>query len=296
MNLNRTPDIFDLLDEPDPPSPRRSDGPPRSLTSHVDTPHDSALASIYAEVGGSPSDQPVHAKPSTLRNPYDGTIIGEAVLANPHMHADMNILQPLPSKPEEQIWQQLSKVLDIQSKIASNHLAMEGIGIRGDPRAKGKGIQSHSNIWESMASKERVTSIPERTGSDAEDVDLNPEEEEEKRNREREEEFAKLARQFKGRKEHVIEIMDQLDDLSKALTQFHQLQAPQIDFSVEPNSRASTYDPLASAMASAPAVAPNHSHRRNSTLAPPLILTTLEGGIQPRMVDSPEHTDFSHNS
>lgn len=203
------PDLFDGPPHPTAPHP---DGPPRSLTSNVTSPHDNVLAGIHGQImDASENNNADSVKARVLRNPYDGSAIGDAHFSDSVNHIDVKIKQPLPSNTEELIWQQLSKVLDLQAQVASQHLQMEGIGAKvTDGKVKSKGGQSQANLWEAMSSRDGLVADNSRPGGKDEDVELSAEAEEEKRNRQREEEFAKLALQFNGRKEGIAKIMDQV--------------------------------------------------------------------------------------
>ncbi len=202
--------IFD--DPPKPPSSEPYKGPQRSLTSNFTTPHDTILASIYERTATTVDSPAGHGdshfiQADPLRDAYDGSIVGHVVPSNAVLHPETRLCQDPPSKRDEQLWKQLSKVLDLQAQIASRHIQMESIGTRsGDGKGKGK---AH-NIWEAMGSTEGIPSDAAHAVDEDEGVELGAEADEEKRNREREDEFAKLAHQFEGRKEGIIEIMDQV--------------------------------------------------------------------------------------
>ncbi|KAF9041748.1 hypothetical protein BDZ89DRAFT_1060113 [Hymenopellis radicata] len=290
--------IFD--DPPKPPASEPYKGPQRSLTSNFSTPHDTILAGIYERTtttvdspAGNDDAHFLQAEP--LHDAYDGSIVGHVVPSNPALHPETRICQDPPSKRDEQLWKQLSKVLDLQAEIASRHIQMEGIGTRsgdGKGKGKGKGAKSQINIWEAMGSTEGIPSDAAHAVDEDEGVELGAEADEEKRNREREDEFAKLAHQFEGRKEGIIEIMDQLDQLSKALTMFHHLQAPRISFAADSSS--SEKERL-SPMTSISTIVPPTS----STTGPPvshLIINKMDPGTQQHMIDSPlsSQSKFDH--
>lgn len=300
--------FFDNLPKPAPPEPYS--GPPRSLVAQFSTPHDNVLAAIHAQVDTAHVDEEPYIKADVMHDPYDGSAIGDVMLSNPALHPDVDIKQPAPSKKEEEIWDQLSTVLNLQAQIAARHLQMEGIGTRGDGKGKGKGkgkgAQSQISLWEAMGSNEGLVGEKARRGDEDEGVELSPEAEEEQRNREREEEFAKLAHQFEGRKEGIIEIMDQvchvihhrlylsdlgqLDDLSKALTKFHHLQVPKIDFGSDSSSSGDNHKTSSSTIA--PSSDP--SRQRNLPPVSHLILNKMEPGTQQHFIESPVSASFDH--
>ncbi|KAF6766668.1 hypothetical protein DFP72DRAFT_867256 [Ephemerocybe angulata] len=179
-----------------------------------------------------------------LVDPFDGTTHG--VL----LPQDINIgpqedMQSVPrfnsasvAAASEKMWSHLSKVLDLQSQISKMHIDMEGIGA-GDGRKKTKGKHSMgrgSGLGEerrmyhpapsfrarAMSNASTIGTVVDEKEVDEEGVGVTDEETE--KNRAREEEFAKLANQFEGKKESIREMMNKLDDLSKALTEFHALQ------------------------------------------------------------------------
>ncbi|KAJ4485814.1 hypothetical protein J3R30DRAFT_1411567 [Lentinula aciculospora] len=230
-------------------------GPLRSLTAGIYTPHDAALAELYAK----PPEQSIHteedltapgsASPTSpgaaasshtaprevIRDPFNGQIIGTLGLPDPNLNPEAHIPLSDAAGRNEEIWCRLSTVLDLQSQIAALHLEMEGIGDQGKGKGKGNRVPNISKR------------PPVRAASGtAELLDLehdegvgvgDDEDEEQRKDREREEDFARLTDQFEGRKEGVKNIMSKLDELSKALTEFHALQAPNIDF---PSSRQSS--------------------------------------------------------
>ncbi|KAF8973510.1 hypothetical protein BDZ97DRAFT_1911998 [Flammula alnicola] len=170
----------------------------------------------------------------------------------------------------EAVWTQLSRILDLQSQISKKHLEMESIGTAKGSDAKRKGHKSsnqgatessgvasgstsglaqedppvppglHRPRQRAMSTVSTVSSSGEPEG-DEEGVNV-PSEEAEK-HRLREEEFAKLATQFEGRKEAINDIMGKLDDLSKALSEFHSLPPPNIEFPASRNNSVGVTSP-----------------------------------------------------
>ncbi|KAF5323357.1 hypothetical protein D9611_005646 [Ephemerocybe angulata] len=198
-----------------------------------------------------------------LVDPFDGTTHG-VLLPQDINIGPQEDMQSVPrfnsasvAAASEKMWSHLSKVLDLQSQISKMHIDMEGIGA-GDGRKKTKGKHSMgrgSGLGEerrmyhpapsfrarAMSNASTIGTVVDEKEVDEEGVGVTDEETE--KNRAREEEFAKLANQFEGKKESIREMMNkvkylisrpftstsptlhsQLDDLSKALTEFHALQ------------------------------------------------------------------------
>ncbi|KAF9056101.1 hypothetical protein BJ165DRAFT_1398843 [Panaeolus papilionaceus] len=104
------------------------------------------------------------------------------------------------------------------------------MGLRGkekDPYASSlprgmrrqRGMSTVSDVSEHSSDADDVGNVSNTMDDGG--LDMPTEEAEAKRLRE--EEFAKLASQFEGRKEAIHEIMDKVDSLSKAITDFHKL-------------------------------------------------------------------------
>ncbi|KAJ6503371.1 hypothetical protein C8R47DRAFT_1105850 [Mycena vitilis] len=153
------------------------------------------------------------------------------------------------------------------------HLDMEEIGLNaGDSKGKGKGTRS------------RAASVSRVVIDDAEgDEGIGGKRDEEaERSKAREEQFSKLHGQFRGKKEAIDGIMVKLDSLSKAVTEFHALQAPKIQFA---SSRGD----------SIPATSTPAEYQSDSATKPPppvnLILKQVaEPGTRAGLVESPIST------
>ncbi|KAK7058411.1 hypothetical protein VNI00_002045 [Paramarasmius palmivorus] len=257
-----------------------------TLAASLSTPHDALFANIsgrQAEQSKAPGDAnllkassspipepagtsspPTTHGLDTLIDPFNGAVLGKLVLPDPNF-----TVEPMPSGEEfernEELWSHLSRVLDLQSEIARLHMDMEGIGSKGDSKGKkNKGKTSPRlgrtrDTGEGMHKVTGTTTLlddPEHVGED-EGVDVGAEaDEEERKNREREEEFARLADQFEGRKEGINDIMTKLDHLSQALTEFHTLQAPQMNF---PASRNNSMP-----LSASPSISPTSNEKRSS--------------------------------
>ena len=182
-----------------------------SLVSSFSTPHDTFLeqfnridASALIARQQQRSSRPLFpglAPPpeplDTVYDPFDGSVLGTLVKPDRVLHPEAHAL--LSDPKNEELWIPLSKVLDLQGQVAHLHAEMEGIGMKAGDYAKGKSKGK-------MAAKNWVQSDTEDEG-----VDVKTEaDEEEKQNREREQEFARLADQFKGRKQGIKEMMNKV--------------------------------------------------------------------------------------
>ncbi|KJA28667.1 hypothetical protein HYPSUDRAFT_722429 [Hypholoma sublateritium FD-334 SS-4] len=160
----------------------------------------------------------------------------------------------------EAVWDHLSRILDLQSQISKKHLEMENIGAaRGNDAKKKshklstKNTPEASNIASSSSAnlgsedtpavppglnrprrqQRAMSTISTESSSDepeGHEEGVNVPSEEAEKIRMREDEFAKLSTQFEGRKEAINDIMGKLDELSKALSEFHTIPTPKIKF------------------------------------------------------------------
>ncbi|KAJ7225359.1 hypothetical protein GGX14DRAFT_420149 [Mycena pura] len=271
-----------------PQSPVTSDAPTEKKTSLEEQngsrnesrtaealPHDRILGNLFA---GLTNIDPVHrgAAPDTANSsvydPFDGSFLGNLVTPDQNVQPeDVGSLNDVVAKNDE-LWSNLSRVLELQSQISRMHLDMEEVGLNAsDPKGKGKGTRS------------RATSVSRVVIDDAEGEEGigGKRDEEAETNKAREEQFSKLSGQFRGKKEAINEIMLKLDSLSKAVTEFHALQAPKIDL---PSSRQNSL-PVTSAPAS-----PEFSELRQSKAKPsaPNVSQRNEPQAEsPHLVESP---------
>ncbi|KAF5385099.1 hypothetical protein D9615_001279 [Tricholomella constricta] len=210
--------------------------------------------------GPSPTNSTTHDSndgKELLYDPFDGTALGLLSSSSPESHLPYLELDGTGASPiqrtvggnKEEQWMHLSRVLDLQNEVAKMHLEIEGVGsgdgkgkgaAKGRGRGKGKGLDTNireRREWSDTVreGKAKRSATSDSIGADAHDgddegVDAAGDEEIEMK-KARKEQFANLADQFEGRKESIQEIMNKLDHLSKALTEFHTLQAPTFEFS-----------------------------------------------------------------
>ncbi|KAJ7808242.1 hypothetical protein B0H14DRAFT_2870678, partial [Mycena olivaceomarginata] len=185
-------------------------------------PHDRILGNLYTTDKGLNGHLPRASALDTsdaIYDPFDGQKIG-SILAPDHnvQPEEGGRLNDVAAKNEE-LWSHLSRVLELQNQISRMHLDMEEIGPNADPKGQGKGTRS------------RAASVSRVVIDDEGDEGIGGKRDEEaERNKAREEQFSNLAGQFRGKKEAITAIMTKLDSLSVAVTEFHALQAPKIDF------------------------------------------------------------------
>ncbi|TFK77378.1 hypothetical protein BDN72DRAFT_891122 [Pluteus cervinus] len=230
----------------------------------------------------------LNALGETLYDPFDGTPIGPLVAPDSSLSNDTN---------DDALWSHLSKIVDLQNQVAHKHTEMEGVGSKsGD--AKGK----HKATTKVVPTPYRggAPSVGDGDGGDN-DADEGDDDDDEESNQERlrEEEFARLAGQFDGRKKAIGNIMKELEDLSKALTNFHALQAPKIEFPSQSRNNTSSTFPE-SVPTTPPSNNPVHilpsgsivppaplSRVTPRTNVPTLIVNTVEPGRQGYLSESP---------
>ena len=143
-----------------------------------------------------------------LHDPFEGKSLGTLVPPNPILRPEAHTNLSEAARKNEELWTHLSRVLELQSKVATMHVEMEGI--RGRPgEGKGKGGLKTGRSWEEgmgMGVRSRATSMAGGGGGEDEGVGVEGDEEAEK-NKAREEEFANLAEKFEGTKDSINDIM-----------------------------------------------------------------------------------------
>ncbi|KAJ6519983.1 hypothetical protein C8R45DRAFT_953468 [Mycena sanguinolenta] len=185
------------------------------------SPHDRILGSLFQKPNiSNKNDSPPRASlldtSNAISDPFDGSFLGSIVAPDHNTQPEEGGKASDIAAKNEELWSHLSSVLELQNQISRMHLDMEEIGLNADPKGRGKGTRS------------RATSVSRVVIDDVEgDEGIGGKRDEEA---EREEQFSNLAGQFRGKKEAITAIMSKLDSLSSAVTEFHALQAPQIDF------------------------------------------------------------------
>ncbi|KAJ7492465.1 SGNH hydrolase-type esterase domain-containing protein [Mycena latifolia] len=255
-------------------------------------PHDQILAKLFEQNASAedgfkgPIPRPSILDNNAIYDPFDGSFLGSLVAPDhnvqPEEHGKLNDIAK-----NEELWSHLSRVLELQNQISRMHLDLEGIGINAaDSKGKGKGTRSRATS---------VTRVIIDDVVEGEEGIGGKRDEEAERNKAREEEFLNLSAQFRGKREAINGIMTKLDSLSRAVTEFHALQAPKIDF---PSSRNNSL-PVTSTTAE-PVTSPVFGRHVDpaSTLAsspePPTVLKRVdEPGSPQQMVDSPISTLIS---
>ncbi|PCH33877.1 hypothetical protein WOLCODRAFT_141847 [Wolfiporia cocos MD-104 SS10] len=156
--------------------------------------------------------------PEPVYDPFSGAVAGMMV---PSAEPEPEQKGTSFDRTKDDLWAHLARIRGLQSAIATMHLQMENVGAAGEKRTAG-GIG-------------RMNTGTIRPTEEWED----PGEAEEQRRAARDAEFANLAEAFEGRRVAIDGIMDKLEDLSRALTTFHALPTPVMDFA---NSRSNTKD------------------------------------------------------
>lgn len=184
------------------------------------------LSTPTPRLGGTPStfdDSSVVRE--HLSDPYDGSNIGILLPALPDAaeypstpRRDTSVPGARDLPRNEELWAQLSRVLELQTDIARTHAEMESIGI-GKGKAK-LGESKNKEKKEAEDDSKGHGQFPTDPGSEEYDVGgegVEMDDEETERNRAREEEFAKLAVQFKGRKKSINDIMSKVRSMSASV-------------------------------------------------------------------------------
>jgi len=260
---------------PPPPDPQRDDRPrspqrgnaepdrpslERAVTAPLSTPHDAVLSELLGRRGSTSEGSPAPADASRQRlpkisidgttssfyrsertatasqaaglrstsaspnpahdpvyEPFTGALAG--VMTSPvHDHRGSQAMSDADfDHTRDELWAHLSRIRELQSEIAGMHLQMEGIGSSDSRSAR------------------RAAGATRRATEEWDD----PGEAEELRKAARDAEFATLAETFRGRRAAIDGIMGKLDDLSHALTTFHALPTPVMEFA---NGRSNTKD------------------------------------------------------
>lgn len=187
--------------------------PPQNATESVGTaapnPHDTAILEVEAKISqaerlasstSSSNTAPAHDVPSTS-NPLPEP------LYDPATGVQRGMFEPVACSDNQdtgdEVWGHLARMRALQSEIAKMHMNMEGLG-------EGTGAMN----------------VEVDADIDVETVPSQEEEEAAKRQKE----FEKLPEKFKGRADNINAMMAKLEELSKAVTSFHELQKLPLNF------------------------------------------------------------------
>ncbi|KAI0361343.1 hypothetical protein OH77DRAFT_1544956 [Trametes cingulata] len=255
------PDSARPSDAARPPGPPAGGGP---VTAALATPHDAVLA----ELQGPRSVQPQPKGADTLRNaqnlsaipsvgshersdrpaspslagprstasspgttqealfdPFSGSLVGVMIPRKQDRDNERDAVASQFEQTREELWARLASIRELQSAVASMHVQMEGTGVsdlRSTKRAAGVAGRVHSDTI--------------HVGDNWDEPDGAAEAAEEQRKRARDAEFSDLAETFKGRRKAIDDIMGKLGELSDALTTFHALPTPTMDFATSRNN------------------------------------------------------------
>ncbi|KAI0778445.1 hypothetical protein BD413DRAFT_601207 [Trametes elegans] len=222
--------------------PRTSTSQPRSTDPSRNAPKLSLIPSVGSPERSEriPSPSPgaprsTASSPGTtqeaLYDPFSGSLVGVMVPRKGDKdHERTAAASSQFDQTREELWTRLASIRELQSEVASMHVQMEGTGLndlRGAKRAAGVGARVHSDTI--------------HVGEDWDEPDGAAEAAEEQRKRARDAEFSDLAETFKGRRKAIDDIMGKLGELSDALTTFHALPTPTMDFAT---SRSTTKDSM----------------------------------------------------
>lgn len=206
---------------------RPADSPNAPVTAALSTPHDAILAELHdvrdgsdhlqAKLGVVPSvgslerterttSPSAGARSATstpgvthepLLDPFSGNVVGVMVSKKDSADRDQAALQF--DQRRDELWGRLASIRELQSKVASMHVQMEGIGLnelRGGKRAAGAAGRVHPEA------------IP--VAEEWDEPDSAADAVEEQRKRARDAEFTNLAETFKGRREAIDAIMNKV--------------------------------------------------------------------------------------
>ncbi|KAI8980750.1 hypothetical protein BD414DRAFT_530254 [Trametes punicea] len=163
-----------------------------------------------------------------LYDPFSGSLVGVVVPRKTDKDHERDSAASQFDQTREELWSRLASIRELQSAVASMHVQMEGTGTndhRGPKRATGAAGRVHSDTI--------------HVDDDWDEPDGAAEAAEAQRKRARDAEFNDLSETFKGRRKAIDDIMDKLGELSDALSTFHALPTPTMDFA---HSRAITKD------------------------------------------------------
>ncbi|KAG1762923.1 hypothetical protein EDD22DRAFT_735535, partial [Suillus occidentalis] len=237
------------------------------------TPHDDILAELQGHL---PSGGPQAAEQQSLRSdapPGSSFHLGSSAVENslftseslPNHEPTKEVMYepstgqklsdyvptPMRSGADDELWSQLSHILELQSEISKMHVDMENVGLRTarghNGPARGKNRRRSDTLGEEEDDDES-DEVTEGEVSDDNDEVFGK--------RTREEEFTRLAERFAEKKVSIDAVMNKLDNLSSALKTFHALPTPVLDLASSRTNTTSSNSPLTADRAAgmAPAV------------------------------------------
>ncbi|OJA19540.1 putative protein 17 [Rhizopogon vesiculosus] len=217
------------------------------------SPHDDILADLQGHLssGAPPEQQSLRPDAPLGSYPNLGSAVetslftaeslpshepAKEIMYDPSTGQRLHDYVPTPARScaDEELWSQLSHILELQSEIAKMHVDMENVGLR-DARGSGgpeRGAKADTARSETGKHRRRNETLGEEENDDETDEtegDESDGDDEVFGKRKREEEFTKLAERFAKRKVAIDSVMDKLDNLSSALKTFHTLPTPQLD-------------------------------------------------------------------
>ncbi|KAI0660342.1 hypothetical protein C8Q70DRAFT_913379 [Cubamyces menziesii] len=170
------------------------------------------------------------ASQEALFDPFSGSLVGVMVPKKGDKEHERDPAATQFNQTREELWSRLASIRELQSAVASMHVQMEGTGLsdhRGAKRPAGVAGRVHTDTI--------------HVDEDWDEPDGAAEAAEEQRKRARDAEFNDLSEAFRGRRKTIDDIMGKLGELSDALTTFHALPTPVMDFT---NSRTNTKDSM----------------------------------------------------
>ncbi|KAI0332012.1 hypothetical protein GY45DRAFT_1223258, partial [Cubamyces sp. BRFM 1775] len=165
-----------------------------------------------------------------LFDPFSGSLVGVMVPKKGDKEHERDPASSQFDQTREELWSRLASIRELQSAVASMHVQMEGTGLsdhRGAKRPAGVAGRVHTDTI--------------HVDEDWDEPDGAADAAEEQRKRARDAEFNDLSEAFRGRRKTIDDIMGKLGELSDALTTFHALPTPVMDFT---NSRTNTKDSM----------------------------------------------------
>ncbi|KAI0375265.1 hypothetical protein BV20DRAFT_985748 [Pilatotrama ljubarskyi] len=193
-----------------------------------------------------------------LFDPFSGSLVGVMVPRKQDRDNERDAVASQFEQTREELWARLASIRELQSAVASMHVQMEGSGVndlRSAKRAAGVTGRVHSDTI--------------HVGDNWDEPDGAAEAAEEQRKRARDAEFSDLAETFKGRRKAIDDIMGKLGELSDALTTFHALPTPTMDFAMSRNTTKDSM-PMSPDVATSPipSIAASPSPELPATAAP----------------------------